>query len=387
MRRWSILPLAAFAVGVAVLAQRTTVAEEKSKEKPMAGVTHKSFGKTADGKEVELYTLTNKNGLTAKVMTYGAALTELWTPDRDGKLGDVLLGFDTLEGYLSENNPYFGCTTGRVCNRIGKSKFTLDGTEYKLAANAGANHLHGGLKAFDKVIWTAAEQPDGRTVRFSYTSPDGEEGYPGTLKVTVDYLLNDDNQLVINYRAETDKSTPVNLTNHAYFNLAGHGSGTILDHLLTLKAARFTAIDDGMIPTGEIKSVKGTVFDFTTPHKIGERIEELKGEPGGYDLNYVLDREKDSKDLVLAAVVEEPTTGRVLKIRTTEPGIQFYSGNFLNGKARGKGGAVYKKHTGLCLETQHFPDSVNHKEFPSTILKPGQTFTSQTSYEFATTTK
>jgi aldose 1-epimerase len=316
-------------------------------------------------------------------MTLGAAITELWVPDKDGKLADVTLGYDSVKGYESENNPYFGCVVGRVCNRIAKGKFTLDGEEYKLATNNGKNHLHGGKVGFDKKVWKASVVDKAKVpaaVNFFYTSPDGEEGYPGTLKVGVIYELNDKNELHIHYTATTDKATPVNLTNHAYFNLAGHDAGDVLDHELTVKASKYTPTDDEYIPTGKIEPVEDTVFDFTKATKIGARIKKIKGTPGGYDLNYVLD--SDGK-LKLAAIVHEPKSGRVMEVLTTEPGIQFYTGNFLDGKVKGKGGAVYKKHDAFCLETQHYPDSVNHKNFPSTILTPGKTYKSTTVYRFS----
>jgi aldose 1-epimerase len=339
------------------------------------------FGKTPDGKSVELYTLTNGK-ITAKVMTYGAILTELITPDRTGKPGDVVLGFESLEGYL-KGHPYFGATVGRVANRVGGAKFTLDGKEYKLAANNGPNTLHGGVKAFDKVVWKAEDVsgPDGPAVKFTYKSPDGEEGFPGNLDVAVTYTVTASGELKLDYKATTDKATPVNLTNHTYFNLAGPGSGTILDHELTLHASMYTPGDAGMIPTGEIAPVKGTPLDFTTPTAIGARISQIKADPVGYDHNFVID--PSPKALQPTAFVYEPTSGRTMEVFTTEPGVQFYTGNFLDGSVKGKG-TVYHKHQAFCLETQHFPDSVNHPSFPSTILRPGQTFTSTTIYKFGT---
>jgi aldose 1-epimerase len=342
------------------------------------GVRMEAFGK-ADGKPVELYTLTNAKGMKAQIMTYGATLTGLWVPDRDGKLADVVLGFDDLQGYL-KGHPFFGSTVGRVANRIAKGKFTLDGREYKLFVNNGPNTLHGGKKGFDKVIWTAAPVK-GNAVKFTYKSSDGEEGYPGNLTASVTYTLTDDNELRLDYEATADKATPVNLTNHSYFNLAGQGSGTILGHELTLEADKYTPPDDTLIPTGEIKAVKGTPLDFTTPHTIGERIDQLKDKTGGYDHNFVLNG--GGKKLAPAARVREPKSGRVMEVLTTEPGVQLYTGNFLDGKLQGKGGAAYPKHGALCLETQHFPDSVNHANFPSTILRPGATFRSTTVYKFS----
>jgi aldose 1-epimerase len=343
-----------------------------------AGVEKKEFGKTPDGTAVEEYTLTNKNGVKAKVITYGAILTELHVPDKDGKLTDVVLGFDDLKGYLA-GHPYFGATVGRVANRIAKGKFTLDGKEYKLAVNNGPNALHGGVKGFDKVVWKAEPSKNAASVKFTYVSADGEEGYPGKLTATVTYMLTDKNELRLDYTATTDKATPVNLTNHSYFNLAGPASGDILDHEIMIAADKYTPTDDTLIPTGEIKPVKGTPYDLTTPTPIGKHIGELKG---GYDINYVLNR-SDAKEPPLAARVREPKSGRVMEVYTTEPGIQFYTGNFLDGTIKGKGGVVYKKHQGFCLETQHFPDSVNHKEFPSTIVEPGKTYKQTTIYQFS----
>lgn len=345
-----------------------------------ASVTQSSFGKLPDGTPVELYTLTNKKGAVCKVMTCGAIITELHVPDRAGQPGDIVLGFDNLEGYL-KGHPYFGAAIGRVGNRIAKGRFTLDGKTFTLATNNGPNHLHGGLKGFDKVVWKAEplQVKDGAAVRFNYTSPDGEEGYPGTLKVTMVYTLTDKNELRIDYEAATDKATPVNLTNHSYWNLAG--GGDILGHELTLRARRFTPVDDTLIPTGEIRPVKGSPMDFTRAKPIGRDLKQLTNDPRGYDHNYVLD--SGGGRMALAARVFEPKTGRVLEIRTDQPGVQFYSGNFLDGTLTGKHGAVYQKHFGFCLETQHFPDSVNHPSFPSTILRPGQTYRTTTVHKFS----
>jgi len=350
-----------------------------------------SFGTTKEGAAVEIYTLTNKNGLVAKVMTYGATLTELLVPDRAGALGNVVLGFDAIEPYLA-GVPYFGCTVGRVGNRIAKGTFTLNGKTYKLATNNGPNHLHGGLKGFDKVVWKAEVVPSSggqQAVKFTYRSPDGEEGYPGNLDVTVVYTLTDANELRIDYTATTDKATPVNLTNHSYFNLAGDGVGTILDHVMMIAADEMTPVDDTLIPTGKLAPVKGTVFDFTTPTAVGARIAKVPiAPPIGYDHNYVLSQaggagREASGGLTLAARVTEPTTGRVMEVRTAEPGIQFYSGNFLDGTIKNRKGVPYEKHAAFCLETQHFPDSVNHSNFPSTILEPGQTYRTTTVYGFS----
>lgn len=338
------------------------------------------FGKIPDGQEVHLYTLTNANGLKAKIITYGATLISVEAPDRDGNLADVTLGFDTLEGYI-ERNRYFGSTVGRYANRIAKGRFTLDGVEYRLATNNGENHLHGGIVGYDEVLWNAEEvkSDEGVGVRLSYLSKDGEEGYPGNLTCTVVYVLTNENEVKISYEAETDKATVVNLTNHSYFNLAGQGMGDILGHELMLDADRYTPVDEGLIPTGELRSVQGTPMDFTQPATIGSRIDQV---PGGYDHNYVLNSEGGA--LAPAGELYEPGSGRVMEVYTTEPGIQFYSGNFLDGSITGKGGKAYQKHNALCLETQHFPDSPNKPHFPSTVLRPGEKYTHVTVYKFST---
>jgi aldose 1-epimerase len=301
-------------------------------------------------------------------------------PDQAGKTVDVVLGFDNLAPYV-KGHPYFGSTVGRVANRIAKGKFTLDGKAYTLAVNNGPNHLHGGLKALDKVVWKAepVRSTDSPAVKFSYRSPDGEEGYPGNLDVTVTYSLADRNALRIEYRATADRATPVNLTNHAYFNLAGRGD--VLGHEMMLAADRYVAVDETLIPTGELKEVRSTPMDFTTPHTIGERIARVGGSPNGYDHCYVLN--SGGKSLALAARVTEPTSGRVMEMYTTEPGVQFYTGNFLDGSLTGKGGFVYRKHAAFCLEAGHFPDSVNQPSFPPIILKPGQTYQQRTEYRFS----
>jgi aldose 1-epimerase len=345
------------------------------------GITKKPYGKMPDGTEVDEYTLTNKNGVTMKVITLGGIVTELHVPDKDGKFADVCLGCSNLEEYL-EGHPFFGALAGRVANRIAKGKFTLDGKEYTLATNNGPNHLHGGKVGFDKRVWKASliENRSGPTLRLKYSSKDGEEGYPGNLNVTITYLLTDRNEWQIQYEATTDKATPINLTQHCYFNLAGHDSGTILDHVLWINGDKYTPTDDTLIPTGKIESVVGTPFDFTKPTPIGKHIKDIKADPQGYDLNFVL---KDSKNLRTAAIVTEPKSGRVLTMSTTEPGVQFYTGNFLDGKQKGKGGAKYKQYAGFCLEAQHFPDSINHPDFPSVVLKPGETYRQTTSYMFS----
>ncbi|HWH69732.1 MAG TPA: aldose epimerase family protein [Candidatus Sulfotelmatobacter sp.] len=343
-----------------------------------ANVQKTSFGNLPDGTAVELYTLTNANGLVAKITNYGTILTELHVPDRQAKLGDVVLGFDNLGQYL-QGHPYFGCTVGRVANRIAKGKFTLDDTTYTLAINNGPNSLHGGVKGFDKAVWKAQPQA-GASVKFTYTSPDGEEGYPGKLALTVIMTLTDANEWRIDYSATSDKATPVNLTNHSYFNLAG--AGDVLSHEMLITADAFTPADADLIPTGEIKPVKGTPMDFTSPQPIGSRFSQLRDKPVGYDTNFVLN--SGGKSLALAARAYEPKTGRVMEVLTTEPGVQLYTGNFLNGSLTGKYGVVYRQHTGFCLETQHFPDAVNQPKFPSIILRPGQTYRQTTIYKFST---
>jgi aldose 1-epimerase len=347
---------------------------------PETNITKQQYGRLEDGTQIDLYTLTNSHGMTARIITYGAILTELWVPDAKGQAADVVLGFDKLSGYLGES-PYFGAMIGRVANRIADGTFTLDGKEYILSKNNGPHSLHGGAKGFDKVVWHAEPLPtrDGAALQFSYLSPDGEEGYPGNLQVTVVYTLTEKNELKIEYKAQTDKATPVNLTNHSYWNL--DGSDTILNHELMLAADYFTPVDETLIPTGEIAPVAGTPMDFTRPQAIGSRIDQLKGDPGGYDHNYVLRDEKSP--MKLAARTRGPKSGRVLEIWTTEPGIQFYSGNFLDGSITGKYGRVYQKHAAFCLETQHFPDALHHADFPSIILRPGEIYRSTTVHKFS----
>lgn len=342
------------------------------------------FGKTADGTAVDLYTLTNKNGVEAKITNYGGIMVSLKVPDRTGIRGDVVLGFDSLSSYTA-NNPFFGCLVGRYGNRIAKGKFKLGGVTYKLAINNPPNHLHGGLKGFDKVVWNAEPAADGNGagLKLTYSSKDGEEGYPGNLAATVVYTLTDSNALKIDYSAVTDKPTPCNLTNHSYFNLSAGTSSDILGTELTLFADRTTPVDKTLIPTGKLRSVEGTPFDFRRPMKIGARIdapEEQIRFGGGYDHNFVLNGEAGT--LRLAAVASDSASGRVLEVFTTEPGIQFYTGNFLDGSVTGKNGTVYARRSGFCLETQHFPDSPNRPEFPSTILKPGETYRTTTIYKF-----
>ena len=347
-------------------------------------VSREPFGTTPAGETVDLFTLTNAHGVEMRVMTYGGIIVSLRVPDRNGRLGDVVLGYDSLAGYVKDS-PYFGAIVGRYGNRIAKGRFTLNGIEYHLATNNGPNHLHGGIRGFDKVVWRAEPFRDARGagVVLRHTSPDGDEGYPGTLQATVTYTLTDRNEVRIDYEATTDKATPVNLTQHSYFNLAG--SGDILGHTLMIAADRFTPVDSTLIPTGVLAPVAGTPFDFRTPHAIGERIGDANEQlrfGGGYDHNFVLTR--PDTGLALAARLTDSLSGRTLEIRTTEPGVQFYSGNFLDGSITGKGGTVYRHRTGLCLETQHFPDSPNHPAFPSTILEPGRVFRSRTTWTFGT---
>lgn len=356
-------------------------------------IEKKDFGKTPDGTPVELYILKNSKGMTAKVITYGAILTELHVPDKSGKTTDVVLGFGDLQGYLA-GNPHFGTTVGRVANRIAKGTFTLDAKEYTLAKNNGQNAIHGGLKGFDKVVWKAKPRSNAGTlptdpisegpnaaVEFTYLSPDGEEGYPGNLNVAVTYTLTDQNELRITYLAKPDKATPVNLTNHSYFNLAGADqSGDILGHELKIEATHYTPTDEALIPTGEIKPVKGTPVDFTIPTLIGSRIEHFKKFPGGYDHNFVLN---NGGQLAVAAFVRDPKSGREMTMLTTEPAVQLYTGNGLNGKLKGKGGIAYGKYHGICLEAQHYPDSVHHASFPSVIVRPGKTYHQVTAYRFS----
>jgi aldose 1-epimerase len=343
------------------------------------------FGKTPDGRDLDIYTLNSKGGAEARVINYGGIIVSLKVPDREGRLADVVLGFDNVEGYEAAGSTYLGALIGRYGNRIAKGRFTLGGVEYKLATNNGPNHLHGGVRGFDKVLWTVrpSKARGGSALELTYVSRDGEEGYPGTLSVRVVYTLTDANELKIDYSATTDKDTVVNLTNHSYFNLAGEGSGRILGHLLTIYSDRFLPTDPTSIPTGELRSVRGTPFDFTKPTAIGARIEaddeQLKWAKG-YDHTYVIRGRAGT--LRRAARVEEPKTGRVMEVWTTEPGVQFYTGNYLDGAA-GKGGKPYGFRNGFCLETQHYPDSPNRPEFPSTVLRRGGRFRSTTVYKFS----
>jgi aldose 1-epimerase len=347
-------------------------------------IVQANFGKTAEGTAVQIFTLTNASGMELKVTTYGGAVVSLKAPDRTGAKADVVLGFDSLEGYLNPKVPFFGALIGRYGNRIGHAKFTLDGKTYNLSVNDGENSLHGGAKGFDRCVWTPKALPDGG-LQLTLLSKDGDQGYPGNLHVTVTYHLTDANEVRIQYTATTDKDTVLNLTNHTYFNLKGAGNGDILDHVMMLNASKFTPVDAGLIPTGELRPVAGTPFDFTKPAVIGSRInqddEQLKL-AHGYDDNWLIDRK--GAGLSLAARVVEPSTGRVMEVLTTEPGIQFYTGNFLDGTLVGKGGKAYPQRAAFCLETQHYPDSPNKPTFPSTELKPGQTYSTTTVYRFST---
>lgn len=336
------------------------------------------YGQMPDGREIQLFTCRNKNGLVIKLTDYGAILVSVETPDRSGQVDNITLGFPSLDEYL-QHNPFFGATVGRYANRIGNARFTLDGREYTLAANNGPNHLHGGIVGFDKVVWSAEpfESANAAGVRFRRTSPAGEEGYPGNLSVTAIYTLNDSDELRMEFIATTDEATPVNLTNHAYWNLAGAGSGDVLDQVMMIVANHYLAVDSGLIPTGELVPVEGTPLDFRTPKPIGAEIDQI--DIGGYDHCYVLG-EADGT-LSLAARVQDPGSGRAMEIYTTQPGMQFYSGNFLDGSPQSGG---FDKHHAFCLETQHYPDSPNKPDFPSTILRPGEEYRQVTVHRFYT---
>ena len=357
----------------------------RMEQRPMPTVTERPFGKLPDGTEARLFTLDNGRGMRATITNYGGIVTSLVVPDRAGRGADVVLGYDSLAGYLRAT-PYFGALVGRYANRIAKARFTLEGKAYTLAANDNGNTLHGGLKGFDKLPWEAAPFSDSSQagLRLHLVSPDGDEGYPGQLDVTVTYALTDSNELRITYLATTDKPTVLNLTHHGYFDLAGQASGDILGHELMLAADRFTPVDSTLIPTGELRSVAGTPMDFRTPTAIGARIgqdDEQLRLGRGYDHNWVVDGPAGT--LRLAARVREPHSGRVMEVLTTQPGIQFYTGNFLDGTIVGKGGTRYQRRSGFCLETQHFPDSPNHPDFPSAVLRPGEEFHSTTVYRFS----
>jgi aldose 1-epimerase len=371
-RRVASLILFVFSVAISALAQSAK------------GIQQQPFG-THDGRPITLYTLTNSHGVEIRAMNYGGIIVSIRVPDRKGQLADIVLGHDTLEGY-TPNPPYLGAIIGRYGNRIANGTFTLDGKTYTLPKNDGPNTLHGGVeKTFDRVVWDAEPLKDQTGVAFTYLSHDGDDGFPGNLKVKVTYTLTDGNALIIDYEATTDKATPINLTQHSYFNLAGEGNGDILNHEIMINADRFTPVDKNLIPTGELRPVKGTPFDFTTPTKIGARIDENYEQlvlGHGYDHNFVLNRKPNQNGEVLAARVHEPTSGRTLEVWTTQPGMQFYTGNFLDGTITGKNGHVYRRRYAFCLETQHFPDSPNHPDFPNTILKPGETYREKTVFKF-----
>jgi aldose 1-epimerase len=378
---------AAIVLAASVIGLLGVTATEASGGRGRLDVQRERFGTMPDGTVVHRYTLTNAKGMQVKLITYGGAVQSLRVPDRRGRTANVALGFSTLEGYLDPDNPYFGNITGRYANRIARGRFTLDGQTYQLATNNPPNHLHGGNVGFDKRVWDATVVRERRSVgvRFTYVSPDGEENYPGTLTTAVTYTLNNRNALRIDYHATTDAPTIVNLTNHTYFNLAGEGSGTIYNHELEINADRYTPVDATLIPTGEIPPVAGTPLDFREPVKIGARIRDsfqqlLFGQ--GYDHNYVLNRR--GPGLSFAARLRDPRSGRVMEVLTEEPGIQFYSGNFLDGTLVGTSGRTYRQSDGLALETQHFPDSPNHPNFPSTVLRPGQQYDTTTVYRFST---
>jgi len=339
-------------------------------------LSQQAFG-NVDGKEVTQYILLNGRGMEVRILNYGGTVTNIIVPDSSGALDDVVLGFDSLAGYLQKGNPYFGCIVGRYANRIANARFTLEGKKYQLATNNKGNSLHGGIKGFDKVVWKASPIGDS-SIQLNYTSKDGEEGYPGNLNVQVVYTLTPENELKIDYTATTDKATPVNLTNHSYFNLSAGKDSTILGHVLMIDADKFTEVNDQLIPTGKLPLVKGTSMDFNVPEEIGLDILKVKG---GYDHNWVLN--KKGNELKLAGSVLHPGNRRYMEVYTTQPGIQFYSGNFLDGTLTGKRGVKYVQHAGLCLETQHFPDSPNQPSFPNTILKPGETFREITVYKFS----
>ena len=358
-----------------------SVTEKKENPAPEAGkisITERPFG-SFNGEVVTEYTMTNAAGMQVSILNYGGTVTKILTKDKDGKFGDVLLGYDSLPGYVQRGNPYFGCLVGRYGNRIAKGKFTLDGTTYTLAKNNNGQSLHGGIKGYDKVMWKAEKQPGDSSIKLTYISKDGEEGYPGNLTVAVVYTLTADNGLKIDYTAATDKATPVNLTNHCYFNLSAGKDSDILAHQLMLKADKYTEVDSVLIPTGKLPDVKGTPMDFTTAKAIGKDIAAVKG---GYDHNWVLTRA--GKNMELVTTLYHPASGRYMEVYTTEPGIQFYSGNFLDGTLKHtKNGQKYVQHAGLCLETQHFPDGPNQPSFPNTILKPGETYRHTSLYKFS----
>lgn len=384
MKKTALIILFALAL---VACNDKTKDKEMTDKKPDVGLPYTKFSVIedaygeVDGNKITQYTLTNPNGMSVKIINYGGTVTDIMTPDKNGKMGNVVLGYDSLAGFLQTGNPYFGCLVGRYANRIANAKFTLDGKVHTLAPNNNGNSLHGGTKGFDKRVWTASDinTDSVSSIKFTYDSKDGEEGYPGNLHSEVVYTLTKNNELKIEYKATTDKATPVNLTNHCYFNLSAGADSTILDHELMLKADKYTPVNDKLIPTGRIDDVKGTPMDFTVAKKIGRDLPQVTG---GYDHNWVLN--KSGNNLEMIASLYHPANGRYMEVYTTEPGIQFYSGNFLDGTLKNtRGGAKYIKHAGLCLETQHFPDSPNQPAFPNTILKPGETYTQTTVYKFS----
>ena len=385
---WSVISGAKFGVAFSALVliiflASANLAHGRSSKAAHGAVEEQPFGTTKEGKKITLYTLTNSHHMEVRAMNYGAIIVSLRVPDRKGQVADIVLGHDTLEAYF-DNSPHLGGLVGRYANRIANGSFTLDGVKYSLPKNNGPNTLHGGIKGFDQAVWQGTPLKGNAGVAFSYLSKDGEEGFPGNLKVKVTYSLTEANELVINYEATTDKPTVLNLSQHSYFNLAGEGTGDILNHEVMINADRFTPVDSTMIPTGELRPVKGTPLDFTTETKVGARIDDnyqqlVLGK--GYDHNFVLNRKAEG--LAVAARAYEPRSGRVMEISTDQPGVQFYTGNFLDGTVTGKQGQVYKQRYGLCFETQHFPDSPNHPEFPSTVLRPGQTFHSHTILKFS----
>ena len=371
----------ALATSMVLLALAWACAPAETEPDSMRSIETAEFG-SIDGQPVTLFTLSNASGANVGIIEYGGIVVSLNVPDREGNLGDVVLGFDTLDAYIADT-PYFGAITGRYANRIAGGKFELDGTTYELPVNNGPNSLHGGIKGFDKVVWKGTPTESGDGVSFSYVSQDGEEGYPGTLEATVTYTWTDDNELQIDYEAGADKPTVINLTNHSYFNLKDGGASPILDHVMMINASHYTPVDATSIPVGEIAALDDSPLDFREPTAIGARIGEENEQLGfgaGYDHNYVITREADG--LALAATVSEPETGRVMDVLTAEPGVQFYSGNFLDGHHIGKGGVAYQHRSGFCLETQHYPDSPNQPEFPSTVLRPGETYKTSTVYKF-----
>ncbi len=381
-----------FSIALLFTASCAPNSEQKSRSelKQTTGIEKSGFGKLKDGTAIDIYTLKNTNGMTVKITNYGGAIVSWTAPDKNGKYEDIVLGCDSVSGY--ENGvPYFGALVGRYGNRIAKGKFTLDGKNYTMAVNNGENHLHGGLKGFDKVIWNV-EPINGSepALKLTYLSKDMEEGYPGNLSVEVVYTLQKDNSLKMDYKATTDKTTVVNLTNHAYFNLTGNPNNTILNHELVLNCDKFLPVDKGLIPSGLLKPVSGTVFDFLKPHVIGERINDSVGDiqikfGGGYDHAWIINGYQPSAiSSQPVAILSEPNSGRVMEVFTTEPAIQFYTGNFLDGTIKGKNGVIYKRRTGICLETEHYPDSPNQPKFPSTVLKPNEVYKTTTVYKFST---